>query len=111
MVTSGYIERVAAALLSNEAAIHLEKGEHLWKMTLKGEPFHFASYKAPRVQAEKDATVDEASEQEALFYERMYVLETGLQLFDSLFAAFLAVRLGSGWEGEMGAINAWLAAE
>ncbi|HTG81388.1 MAG TPA: recombination-associated protein RdgC [Geobacteraceae bacterium] len=95
----------------NEAAIHLEKGEHLWKMTLKGEPFHFASYKAPRVQAEKDATVDEASEQEALFYERMYVLETGLQLFDSLFAAFLAVRLGSGWEGEMGAINAWLAAE
>jgi len=39
------------------------------------------------------------------------VLETGLQLFDSLFAAFLAVRLDSGWEKEMGEIGAWLAEE
>lgn len=95
----------------NEAALHFEKAEHLWKMTLKGDTFHFASYKAPKVKEEKDITVDEASEHEALFYERMYVLETGLQLFDSLFAAFLAVRLDSQWEGEMGEIGAWLAEE
>ncbi len=95
----------------NEAALHFEKGEHLWKMTLKGDTFHFASYKAPKVKEEKDITVDEASEHEALFYERMYVLETGLQLFDSLFAAFLAVRLDSSWEKEMEAIGAWLAEE
>ena len=95
----------------NEAALHFEKGEHLWKMTLKGDTFHFASYKAPKVKEEKDITVDEASEHEALFYERMHVLETGLQLFDSLFAAFLAVRLDSSWEKEMEAIAAWLAEE
>lgn len=95
----------------NEATLYFERGENLWKMTLKGETFHFASYKAPKVKEEKDNTVDEASEREALFFERMYVLETGLQLFDSLFAAFLAVRLGSAWEGEMGRIREWLAAE
>ena len=82
----------------NESALYLEKEEHLWKMTLKGETFHFASYKAPKVKEEKGDTVDEASEHEALFFERMYVVETGLQMFDSLFAAFLAERLGNGWE-------------
>jgi len=41
--------------------------------------------------------VDEVSEREAAFYERLYVLEEGLQLFDSLYATFLAARLDSGW--------------
>lgn len=95
----------------NEATLYFERGENVWKMTLKGETFHFASFKAPKVQQERDNTVDELSELEALFFERMYVLETGLQLFDSLYAAFLAIRLGSGWEGEMGKIGEWLSAE
>jgi recombination associated protein RdgC len=95
----------------NEAALYFEKEEHLWKMTLKGETFQFGSFKAPKVKEEKDNTVDEASEREALFFERMHVLETGLQLFDSLYAAFLTVRLGSGWEEERGKIGAWLSEE
>jgi hypothetical protein len=95
----------------NEAAILFEKGDDLWKMTLKGEMFHFASLKSPRVKEEKDNTVDRASEQEALFFERMYLLEGGLQLFDSLLAAFLTVRLGADWSGEMAKIGEWLAEE
>jgi hypothetical protein len=95
----------------DEATLYFERGENLWKLTLKGETFHFASFKAPKVQEERDNTVDEVSEREALFFERMYVLETGLQFFDSLFAAFLAIRLGSGWEAETGKIGAWLSAE
>jgi hypothetical protein len=95
----------------NEAAIHLEKGEDLWKVTLKGEQFHFASFKAPKVKEEKDNSVDPANEREALFFERMYLLESGLQLFDSLFSAFLNVRLGPAWNGEMAKIGEWLAEE
>lgn len=94
-----------------EGTIHLEKEENEWKLTLKGEMFHFASFKSPKVQIEKDDTVDPAGEREAVFFERMHLLETGLQLFDSLFTSFLAVRLGSGWEEEMVKINAWLAEE
>jgi len=55
--------------------------------------------------------VDRASEQEALFFERMYLLEGGLQLFDSLFAAFLTARLGAAWNGEMVKVGEWLAEE
>lgn len=118
ITASGHQERfneVRTALQSGkritEATLYLEKGEEVWKLNLKGEMFHFASYKAPNVKLERDNTVDEASEKEALFYERMYVLETGLQLFDSLYAAFLSLRLGSLWEAELGKINAWLVGE
>lgn len=95
----------------NEAALHFERGEDLWKMTLKGETFHFASFKAPKVTVEKDNTVDEAAEREAVFFERMCVLEEGVQLFDSLLAEFLAVRLGTAWGAVMGKIGEWLATE
>lgn len=95
----------------NEAAILFEKGEDLWKMTLKGEMFHFASLRGPKVKEEKDNTVDRATEQEALFFERMYILELGMQLFDSLFSEFLATRLGTGWNGEMVNVGEWLSQE
>jgi hypothetical protein len=70
--------------------------------------FQFASFKTPKVQEERDSGVDETSEREALFYEKMYVMEVGLQMFDSLFAAFLSARLEQGWGEEMQKIDAWL---
>jgi len=75
---------------------------------LKGELFHFASLKAPAVKIEKDNGVDEVSEREAVFFERMFVLEQGLQLFDSLYATFLTLRLGPGWGDEERRIGEWL---
>lgn len=76
-----------------EATLHLEKEELQWKLTLKGELFQFGSFRCPSVKLEKDDMVDEEREKEALFFERMYLLETGLQLFDSLFATFLQQHL------------------
>ena len=93
-----------------EATLYLEKEEHTWRVTLKGEMFHFASLKAPAVKIEKDDGVDEVSEREAVFFERMYLLEQGMQLFDSLYAAFLSLRLGAGWVEEDRRIGEWMAA-
>ena len=94
-----------------EATIHLEKDENAWKLTLKGEMFHFGSFKSPAVQLEKDNTVDSHAEAEAVFFERMHLLESGLQLFDSLFAAFLNNRLGDSWQKTLEGIHSWLGAE
>ncbi len=91
-----------------EAIIYFEKQEHEWKMTLKGGMFHFASFKAPAVKLEKDNRTDQASEKEAIFYERMYVLEEGLQLFDSLYCTFLRDRLGNDWAALETQISQWL---
>ena len=91
-----------------EATIHFEKDENAWKLTLKGELFHFGSFKCPPVQIEKDSTVDRAAEEEAVFFERMHLLESGMQLFDSLFASFLAERLSDRWSAITGTIKEWI---
>jgi len=94
-----------------EAVICFEKLEHAWRLNLKGETFALASYKAPTVRLEKDDLTDPLREKEALFFERMHVVEEGLQLFDSLFATFLQSRLGGEWPQLEGRMNAWLAGD
>jgi len=94
----------------HESVLYMEKQEQLWKLTLKGDTFHFASFKAPAVTLEKDDITDPAMESEAVFFERMYMLEGGLQLFDSLLATFLRQRLDGGWAQKEQAIRTYLAA-
>jgi len=106
---------VRAALKSGkqitEATLYFEKEENQWKLTLRSPMFHFASFKSPSIQVEKDDTAHEADEKEGAFYERMYLLEEGLQLFDSLYAAFLEIRLGKTWAEEEKNIQKWLASD
>ncbi|BCS52588.1 recombination-associated protein RdgC [Geobacter sp. SVR] len=106
-----YLEAISALKGGKQitsATICMEKDENLWKLTLKGETFGFAGFKCPQVRIERDATVEEMSEREAAFYERMYLLEQGVQMFDSLFATFLQERLSDAWNGRMKAIQEWL---
>ena len=91
-----------------EATLYLTMEEHQWKITLRALMFHFASFKSPSIKLEKDNITDETQEREAAFYERMYVLEEGLQLFDSLYSAFLEIRLGESWTDEEKNIRQWL---
>ena len=95
----------------HEAVIYFEKQELLWKLTLKGDTFHFASFKAPPVKIEKDDPADPGHEREAVFYERMYTLNEGQQLFDSLYLTFLRERLGESWAAKQRVIQSWLAAD
>lgn len=106
-----YLEAISALKSGKRitsATICIEKDENPWKLTLKGETFSFASFKCPQVRIEKDATVDQMSEREAVFYERMFLLEQGLQLFDSLFESFLNERLSDAWNGRLLSVQAWL---
>ncbi len=105
-----YLEAISAlkgGKRVTSATICMEKDENLWKLTLKGDTFGFSSFKCPQVRVEKDSTVDQMSEREAVFYERMFLIEQGLQMFDSLFTAFLHERLTDAWNGRLLAIQAW----
>ncbi|MDD2899853.1 MAG: recombination-associated protein RdgC [Desulfuromonadaceae bacterium] len=93
------------------ATICMEKDENPWKLTLKGDTFGFASFKCPQIRIEKDSTVDQMSEREAVFYERMFLMGQGIQLFDSLFTAFLTERLNDSWNRRLQVIQAWLDGE
>ncbi len=94
-----------------EATLYTEKDEETWKMTLKGMMFYFASFRCPPVRLEKDNLTNEANEREAVFYERMLLLEKGLQFFDSLYGAFLNERLGKDWAKKEQAIRGSLASD
>jgi len=109
-----YLEAISAlkgGKRITSATICIEKDESPWKLTLKGDTFGFASFKCPQVRVEKDSTVDQMSEREAVFYERMYLMDQGIQLFDSLFTIFLKERLTDSWNGRLLAIQAWLDGE
>jgi hypothetical protein len=106
-----YLEAISALKGGKQitsATICMEKDENPWKLTLKGDTFGFAGFKCPQVRIEQDATVDQMSEREAVFYERMYLLEQGIQMFDSLFAAFLKERLGDAWGKRLTVVQDWL---
>ncbi|MBV5341397.1 MAG: recombination-associated protein RdgC [Deltaproteobacteria bacterium] len=109
-----YLEAISAlkgGKRITSATICMEKDENLWKLTLKGDTFGFGSFKCPQVRVEKDSTVDQMSEREAVFYERMFLMDQGLQLFDSLFTAFLYERLTEAWNGRLQTVQAWLNGE
>lgn len=110
-IQDSYVE--AKAALRNgksisSSIINLEKDENCWKLTLQGDTFGFASYKTPAIHIEKDATVDELSEREAVFFEKMHVLERGCVYFNSLLLEFLKERLSHKWAARMVEINEWL---
>ena len=106
-----YLEAISAlkgGKRITSATVCIEKDENPWKLTLKGETFGFSSFKCPQVRIEKDATVDQMSERESVFYERMFLMEQGIQLFDSLFGSFLNERLSDSWGGRLLTVQAWL---
>ena len=94
----------------SSAAIHMKKDDLEWRFVLNAELFTFGAFKCPQVKIEREG-VEALSERESAFYERMYLLEAGLQLFDSLLLTFLRERMGNGWEERLKAITTWLEGE
>jgi hypothetical protein len=92
-----------------EALIYLDKDPQAWKLSLKADIFAFGSFTCPVVQLERDEITDPAAERIAVFYERMHLLETGTQLFDSLFAAFMGERIAGSWPERLRKITEWVA--
>jgi hypothetical protein len=64
---------------------------------LKGKHFHFASLTSPAIKLEVEDLADGHTENLAVFYERMGLLETVMQLFDSLLSSYLEQRLSQDW--------------
>lgn len=94
----------------SSAAIHLEKDDLEWRFVLNAELFTFGAFKCPQVKIEREGA-EALSERESAFYERMYLLEAGLQLFDSLLLSYLRERLGDGWDDRLKTIKSWLEEE
>ncbi|HOM29231.1 MAG TPA: recombination-associated protein RdgC [Deltaproteobacteria bacterium] len=91
-----------------DALVYLEKEERVWRLVLRSDIFSFSSFACPVARLERDDTVDPVQERIALFYERMSLLETGIQLFDSVYKTFIGERLSKAWPETRRRIDAWL---
>jgi len=85
------------------ALVRLEKDDMAFQFTLKAEDFGVGSLKTPKL----DAT-DKDDEPDAIFLEKIYLMETCMALLDSLYATFLKLRLSREWESEVKTMGQWL---
>ncbi len=84
------------------ALVRFEKEDLAWQTTLKAEDFSLGSFRTPRVEHEKDDDPD------AIFLEKLYLMETCMELLDSSYAMFLEIRLSPNWDGEAREMAKWM---
>ena len=89
------------------ALVRFSREPEAWQMTLKAADFSLGGLKTPTV--EKGDSQDD--DPDALFYEKIHLTEVCLSFFDTLYAAFLELRLSADWVGETKSIREWIARE
>lgn len=80
--------------------LHVDGEDYV--LTLAGESFGVGGAKLPEVEDAQTARV--------LFEERIGLIRNLNAAIDGLFAAFLAVRASSAWEGQVGKLRRWITA-
>ncbi len=85
------------------ALARMEKDGMAWQVTLKAEDFSIGSLRTPSV-----AKDEEGDDPDALFLEKMYLIESSLEMLDELYRQFLEVRLSPAWGAEAAAVAEWM---
>ena len=85
------------------ALVRFERDGMGWQVTLKAEDFALGSLRTPKVEREEDDDPD------AIFLEKMYLIEQCLDLFDVAYDLFLRVRLNTAdWNQEVRTMGEWM---
>ncbi len=85
------------------AVIRIEKEAQEYQLTLKANDFAIGSLKTPKLDRG-----DADDEPDALFLEKIFMIETSLMLLDALYQDFLRLRLSQNWDQEVQNMRAWL---
>ena len=83
------------------AQVHIEADALDWRVNLKASDLSLSGFRTPRIDASDD-------DPDAVFLEKMYLLETGLAKLDAAYAQFLALRLSPSWPQEAQAAARWM---
>lgn len=86
----------------SRALVRLEKNEMVFQFTLRASDFSFSGLKTPKIErADKDDDPD------ALFLEKIFLMETCLEMLDVLYAMFIELRLSDEWTSEVEKMSLW----
>ena len=95
---------LAAGKKVTRATLRFEQDGLRWLLSLRAEDFAVGGLRSPKTdrgEAEDDP--------DALLLERIYLLERCMALLDSLYAAFLRLRLSPQWTDEARRVHTWMA--
>lgn len=85
------------------ALLLVSKEEMNFSVTLKAESFAMGSMKTPKVEKP-----EEDDDPDAVFLEKIFLMETGVRLLDCLYKSFLEIRLDEeAWAKEVANIHSW----
>ena len=85
------------------AVIRLEKDSLAFQLTLKASDFAIGSLKTPKLDRG-----DADDDPDALFLEKIFLIETCLKLLDGLYRNFLGLRISPAWDQEVKNMGDWL---
>lgn len=86
------------------ALLLLQRDPEEWKVTLKASDFSLGSMKTPKI----DMSDRDDADPDALFLEKMYLIETCLELIDAMYKQFIGIRLGKEWKEEVSNMRNWM---
>ena len=89
------------------AKIIIEYNGDEWSFFIKSEDFSITSFKTPKI-AKK---IQQDEDPDGLFFEKVYLVEKALDLFDSVFMEFLKIKFDPAWEEELEELRTWIKKE
>jgi hypothetical protein len=91
-------KKVAKAFLK----IAMDQDE--WTLTLSAKDFAVSGLKTPKVEGQPE----EGEDPDALFLEKVFLVERCLSLVDELYLRFVKLRLSSDWGETVAAMRSWI---
>jgi recombination associated protein RdgC len=90
-----------------EARIKLIVDDEEWFLTLDSLYLDFKQLKTPKVEI--DSFESEQNEKDALFYEKIFLIEKAVSIIDNLLQLFIKDRMSPQWASEsVAALNQWI---
>ncbi len=86
------------------AKIIIEYNGEEWSFFIKSEDFSLSSFKTPKV-AKK---IQDDEDPDGVFFEKVYLVEKALDIFDNVFMEFLKLKFDPSWEEELEEMRSWI---
>ena len=107
---SGELNEARSGLRSGKkvsrAQLRFERDPEAWAVTVKDNDFSLSGLKTPKIETNDREDVDP----DARVLEKLFLIEQCLELFDSVYAEFLAERLSAAkWSEQTRTVGAWIA--
>ncbi len=88
----------------SKAYLKIAADQEEWTLTLSAKDFAVSSLKTPKVEGQ----TDEGEDPDALFLEKVYLVEKALGYIDELYQRFLELRLSPKWKEATASMREWI---